>query len=109
MKKRIEYEFTADDVADYVRDFLNRETEPLTFGEVETCLDDVRLHLRHDKDGIVPFCEARESRPVKGVEQPNLSRFLPVRPDDVPEPPEGYAFARECGPIKDCTMCGFLA
>jgi hypothetical protein len=105
MKKRIEYEFTADDVAEYVQSWM--DDYPIDFMNLETALRLSAEHLRNEREGIIAFCESRESelaemeseptdaqlaefaRVVEG--KPAMSRFLPRRPDDVPAPPDGHA------------------
>jgi hypothetical protein len=98
MKKRIEYEFTADDVAEYVRSIcrgvvvFNIENVRDIYESAIDCLEDTGL-------GIVAFCESREAeraemesarsetsqeignfhlqRHCTMPEKPALSRFLP--------------------------------
>ena len=111
MKKRIEYEFTADDVADWVKARIDGHVS--LQGLFDT-LKNLSKILAAPTGGIIAFCEARERKEKieekldivlahdarrahldeldDAPEKPELSRFLPRRPYDVPTPPDGWVY-----------------
>ena len=91
MKKRIEYEFTADEVAEWVKARIEND---LTLNGVGATLKNLYHHLECDRAGIIAFCEARgmERDGLAGYALPDAGRFLPRRPDDVPAPPDGWVY-----------------
>jgi hypothetical protein len=67
----------------------------------------LRAELANAKDHVTRLrseLAAIKSAPA-ATEPPALSRFLPVRPDDVPAPPDGYAFGLQAGPLRVPLAC----